>query len=143
MGRSIGGCVALAIGIVVIIGGFMALSGYGMNWVFARQIAGADRVVVSDINDGDGPKVAMSGDDVAQVINAIGMASRHSKVYLCGFSTKVEFFRGDQSLGSVLNCGSLVLINGKQYRNDSGVLDELSRRWIQERERVQMNAGSL
>jgi len=90
---------------------------------FARKIAPADRIIVSH---GRSPvTLTITGQDVKQVIVAVSSAKPDRNTYACVYDTKAQFFNGTNFLSDVIGCSTILWINGRQYKEDTGIWDKL------------------
>lgn len=94
--------------------------------VFVRQIADADRLVVTlTLNDPPPVSVTITGQDLARIIRMVSSAHRDRKDYQCGSVANVKFLKDTEILGRMTICSQLMWIDHGQYRDDTGLLDKL------------------
>jgi hypothetical protein len=112
--------------LVVLLGliGFLAhspLSG------FARHIADADRVVTTMWPHIHCPvNITLTGNDATSAIRAVSSANREGATDACVYDVWVTFFHGTNELGYIETCGTFFILNGKKFRDDTGVLKALA-----------------
>ena len=115
--------------LLIAIAGFCSCSRQG---TLARQIASADRLVVSNVYDGF--TISIKGDEAKQVVEAVSAARKESDP---GLSTcrelRIEFFQGTNFLGTVEACRALIGIDRMPYIDRTGVLEALADKLRQER----------
>lgn len=90
----------------------------------ARRIANADSIVVTISHSP--VSIPITGEDVKRVIQAVSFAKRERPPWgmtdSCIYDVKVTFFSGTNPVGKIVSCTSLFMVNGKKYRDDTGVL---------------------
>jgi len=97
--------------------------------MLASQIAGADRVMVSD--QMRGYRLSFTNENVGELVKAVSLAKRERAYCSCIFGCHVDFFKGTNWLG-VIQCqhGLFLTDEGEPaYRDDSGVLNAFYQKW--------------
>ena len=95
---------------------------------FTHRIATADHVVVA--NRSARPQAfTIPGEDARRFIRAVSCARRYiprpgledASIY----GDRSTFFVGTNALGDLRACGNLFIVNGRKYRDDTGVVRKL------------------
>jgi hypothetical protein len=95
---------------------------------FARRIATADRVVASTKQ---GPvSITITGENAKTLIQAVSSAKRERPPWgmddACIYDVRITFFEGAEALGDILSCMELFIVDGKKYRDETGMLGKLA-----------------
>jgi hypothetical protein len=69
--------------------------------------------------------LSLTGEDAKRVVQAVSSGRADRRVYSNMWLVTVRFFGGTNVLGEILTDGTLFLADGRQYKDASGVLDEL------------------
>jgi hypothetical protein len=115
------------VGPVLILGAVMGLSACSPQTKLARQFAGADCVVVTNVYHGIG--ISVTGDEARRVVRAVSSARKLPPETLTSAEVRTEFYRGTNFLGAVLGCGSLFGNKDGGYEDESGVFKALDERY--------------
>lgn len=81
---------------------------------FAHEIKPANRIVVTLW--GNSTTITITNHDATKVVKAVSSAKRDFGFYKAQFVMIIKFYEGTNNLGEIRNCGSLFLVDDKQYR---------------------------
>ena len=95
---------------------------------FAHRIASADRVVASA--EHGAVSITLTGEDAKTLVQALSSAKRERPPWgmadACIYDVRITFFEGAQALGDIVSCTQLFILDGKKYRDETGVLGKLA-----------------
>jgi len=106
-----------------------AIAGAAYAWfspltVFTRRISEADRAVVTMAAEPT-VSITITGEALRSVVGMVSSAHRDPENYMCAILANVSFFKDSQMLGQMRICVQLMLIGGRQYRDDTRLLKTL------------------
>jgi hypothetical protein len=96
----------------------------------AERLKGADRVVVTYARED--LSISIIGEEVDKIIQAIEISKKESPYVAASPFLQFQFYKGKEHLGDVVTAYELFVIDQKPYKDTTGVIKELSERYLKE-----------
>jgi len=114
-------------GLVLMLIAVHGLCGCSPQGRLARQIAKADRVVLT--NAYQGFSISVTGSEARRIVRAVSSARKLPPNATSSVEFRTEFYRGTNLLGAVVGCGRGFGVDGIGYDDNSGALQALYERY--------------